>query len=321
MRLSDHEKLVLAAAELLADAPATTLQKATGLRQHTIRYSLSRLRQRQIIRQIPLINPFIFGLQLYNIFFSIGAERRTQREAFIKMLAMEPEVTWIGEFGGEFQYGIAVMARSMGAVVDLMNRLAKRYEKIFFDKSISLQYATTVYHRKYLTSKVLRIRPRRLESSANSPVIHLDDLDRKILQALTESDDMSLRKVAQKVGIAHSTFQLRLNKLSEVGAIVGSILVIDTAAFDVQGFKLLLYARGLSYELDQALQKFCAQHPNVIYLIECLGSWDFEIGVEVMHAEEVSEIIQQLYDNFGEQLRAIKVLSKFRDLKVKWFPS
>ena len=321
MRLSENEKLVLAATELLADAPAATLQKATGLRQHTIRYSLSRLRQRNVIRQIPLINPFVFGMQLYNIFFSIGAERRSQRDSFIKMLLSEPEVTWIGEFGGEFQYGIAVMARSMGDVVNLMNRLAKRFERIFFDKSISLQYATTVYHRKYLTSKILRIRPRRIESSTGAPAVMLDALDRKMLQALSESDDMSLRKVAQKVGVAHSTFQLRLKKLSEIGAIVGSMLVVDSAAFDAQGFKLLLYARGLSYELDQALQKFCAQHKNVIYLIECLGSWDFEIGVEVMHAEEVSEIIQQLYDSFGEQLRAIKVLSKFRDLKVKWFPS
>jgi hypothetical protein len=58
----------------------------------------------------------------------------------------------------------------------------------------------------------------------------------------------------------------------------------------------------------------------VVYLFECFGVWGFELGVEVPAQEDVSVIMQELYEAFGSSVTNIKLLTKFRYPKVRWFP-
>jgi hypothetical protein len=44
------------------------------------------------------------------------------------------------------------------------------------------------------------------------------------------------------------------------------------------------------------------------------------VGVEVSKAEDVSPIMQEMYEFFGASINTIKLLTKFRYPKVRWFP-
>ncbi len=317
MKLTDKERVVLAAAELQVEAPMPLLRKETGLREHTIRYALRRLIQREVATPIPLVNLQILGHTIFNIFFSVGAEKRSARQGLLKALIDAPEVVWVGEFGGEYQYGIAVVGTHIGTALDLLAQLSKKYQNVFFEKSVAIQSSVTVYHRKYLSSKRFSVKP--LTCRYTREIVEIDDLDRKILTGLASHGQDSHRQIALKLHIPLSTFELRVTKLKEAGVIVGQILAVNCAAFGMQGYKLLVYAKGMNLELARGLGRFCEQHRNVVYLIECIGSWDFEVGVEVTHPQEVTEIVQELYEEFGSLVHTIRLLNKFSDVKFRWF--
>ena len=102
--------------------------------------------------------------------------------------------------------------------------------------------------------------------------------------------------------------------------IAGEIMAVDSAALGLLSFKLLVYVKGLDPALSKRMHAFCAQHEHCVYLIECLGAWGFEIGVEVPQAEMANDVIQQVYDEFGDSISTIKTLTKFRYPKYTWFP-
>jgi DNA-binding Lrp family transcriptional regulator len=176
----------------------------------------------------------------------------------------------------------------------------------------------TVYPRRYLSPKRFSVKP--LQSKFTKDQVELDDLDYKILLQAAQPGEVSNRQLAQKLAIPASTVDLRIRKLTERGVITGQFLAIDCTKYGYQPFKLLVYGKGINPDLSAELQKFCDRHPNVVYLIECLGNWDYEIGVEVSQTEEVTRIMQEIFEEFGAQVNTIKLLTKFRDIKFRWFP-
>ena len=318
MKLSDKEATILAAAELRAAAPISLLRKESGYRDHTIRYVLRILQKRGVITPVPFINLHVLGYTIYTMFFSLGSEKRGNREALQKLLLDTPEILWVGEFGGEYQYALGFCVHRFSSMVEVLRGLSKKFPNIFFDKAISVQISSTIFPRKYLTSKKMSVKP--LTVTFDKAVCEIDDLDKKILSALTSYSELSYRQLAIKLQMPLSTLELRVKKLREKGVICADIFVFEPSHFQLQSYKLLVYTKGLDPHLSSEMFKFCEAHPNITYLIDGLGSWGYEIGVEVRDAESVTSIIQDIHETFGNLINAVKMLTKFRYPKVRWFP-
>lgn len=318
MKLNEKEAAVLACAELRADASMEVLCRETGLREHVIRHALRRLRERQIITPVPFINLHRIGLTIYSVYFTASFEGGATKQSLIKSLVSSPDILWVGEFGGEYQYGMAFCAQRLPHLLEFLRTLSKRHKSIFFEKAVSVQISSTIFPRRYLSRKRFNVEP--VTVTFDKDVVEIDETDTKILSALTTHSDLSHRQLALKVQIPLSTVELRLRKLKDRKVIAAEILFVDPAAFDRQSYKLLVYTKGLDPQLTSQMHKFCAQHEDISYLIECFGSWGFEIGVEVARADQVSVVMQELYEHLGSSINTIKLLTKFRYPKVRWFP-
>jgi len=318
MKLTDKEATILAAAELRAQAPIEILRKESGYREHIVRHALRRLREREVIRPLPVINLHQIGFSVYNVFFSSAALGKAARQALVKSFVSAPEVMWVGEFGGEFHYGVAFCARRPAHVIDFLHGISRKHKDVFLEKAVSLTISSTLYPRRYLTSKKLSVEPIYIRYT-NDPV-EVDELDMRILGALSTFGDLSHRQLASKVRTPLSTLELRIKKLREKKVIVGDIYVVSPSKFERQSYKLLIYTKGIDPELSKKMHSFCSQHPDVVYLFECFGVWGFEMGVEVPAQEDVSVIMQEVYEAFGSSVTNIKLLTKFRYPKVRWFP-
>ena len=318
MKISEKEATILASAELRANAPISVLRKESGYREHSIRYALHSLVNRQVITPIPFINLHRLGYTIYHLFFTVGGERRGQQDALIKSFIASPNVLWVGEFGGEFQYGVGVCAKRLPPLIEFLTAISNKHKAIFHDKAISVQVSSTVFPRRYLTSKRFSVSPITVTFDKKE-VVEIDDLDSKILSGLTTYAHLSHRQLALKIQIPLSTVELRLAKLRERGIIAGEIYAVDAGKFNMESFKLLVYTKGLDAELSTRMFNFCSRHKNVTTLIDCLGSWGYEVNVEVVRPEEVTRIIQDMYEHLGDSIHTIKTLTKFRYPKVRFF--
>ena len=89
---------------------------------------------------------------------------------------------------------------------------------------------------------------------------------------------------------------------------------------NLQSYRLLLATRGMSSELSSRLYNFAKEHPRILHYIECMGAWDYEMGVEVERSSDVTDIIRSLYEEFGAELQSIKFLQIFKHLKYAAYP-
>jgi DNA-binding Lrp family transcriptional regulator len=319
MKLSSKESKILSAVELRADLTIPEIRKLVGLREHTIRYALRQLEERKVISRIPFINLFALGYTSHNIFFSLGSESRKYRQSFIDALIQTPSVVWIAEMGAEFEFGIEIICQHFSEVRTILGKLTQKFGNIFQQKSVSSQFSVTLLSRGYLSETKTKAKP--LTMNRGGERVEIDELDHKILVAISSFRNESHRKLAEKLKVPLSTFELRISKLRNAGILTGYFYSVQPSKFDYETFKILVFGRGLNPQFTQKLLACAAQHPNMISVIECFGSWDYEINVEVSRPQQAAQIARELYAEFGDEIISLKVLSKFQDIKTTLYPS
>ncbi|MCB0353213.1 MAG: Lrp/AsnC family transcriptional regulator [Bdellovibrionales bacterium] len=319
MRLSRKESDVLACVELRANLSMPEIRKETGYRDHTIRYALKQLEDRGIATPIPFVDLSKLGFTLYNVFFSFSSDKKQLKQQFLKELNQTGPIVWVAEFGGDFQYALEICARHISEVQSTLSALTEKFGNIFFQKSVSTQFAAHLLPRRYLSSKSASSKP--LSIYQTGVTEKTDELDHRILEALAGNGGSSHRRVAQLLEMPLSTLELRVKKLREKEIISGYFYAVRPDQYGYGSYKLLVFGKGISPKLGQRLLQYGTQHPNIVSMYECLGNWDYEIGVEVPSPKDVPQVIQELYETFGDEINNIQMLSKFDDLKIRPFPS
>lgn len=316
MKLTDKELQILSLVELNADQPTTKLQKLTGLRSHTIHYALHKLETAGIIRRVPFINMHVLGYQDYAIYFSLAALDQHKRDDLISTLTKSHFITFLAEFGGDLQYGLAVYAKNVLEFLDFLNAISEKFKDVFFHKSFSIRISLTRFSRQYLYPDTPR---QALGGTLTKETIKIDAIDEKILAALTEMSTLSYREMAERLKLPFSTFHARVQALERRQILGGHTLFIDTNKLGLHMFELLVYAKGLNPQLRDQVYDFCFAHPNTTYFVHCIGEWDFEIGLEVKDPSEANNFVQGLYEKFGADLQTVKILPMFKYLKYAFY--
>ena len=324
LKLSKMDREVLLFSQLHADASAAAIAKKAKCREYTVRRCLARLEEAGAIQRYPYINIYPLGFAEYGIFFSLASGKK-HRSKLLSTLEELDRVSWLMELGGDFQFGIALCARGAGEIIDTFDQLSAQFGEIFFEKSVAVRAGWHLFPRRYLSTTKLQDGPLSCgrmsdKKTQSAPPTTIDELDHLILSTLSTISYSSYRDVARTLSIPHSTLMHRLKQLTERGILRGFAYGVNAGVFGMQTYRLLIYMKRISLEAKRELHAFCRQHRNVFAFIECLGSWDFELKVEVESAEQLTEVMELLYERFGTALQTIKVLTVLQTRKLEFYP-
>jgi DNA-binding Lrp family transcriptional regulator len=316
--LPQKEKAVIYAVQLQAESPVSRIRKITGYRDHTIRYFMQRALEHGVMRRRCFINLNVLGYTQYQIYFSLSSKEKGSRAGVIQTLIGSERVSWLGELGGEYQYGVNLCAKSIGQVWEFLDQLSARFGSIFFEKVLALRISLSYFGNKYLSTKKRPVKS--LSYGVAQQTVALDEVDHKILCLLTRGGYDSWRHMARMLAMPQTTLDYRLKKLQQSGVVVGHYYEVPPSKIGMQSFILLVCVKGISREFKDAFYKFCEAHINVVVLIHSIGSWDFEVVVDVEEAQRITVVTQEIYDRFGASLNWIKILPSFGYPKVLEYP-
>jgi DNA-binding Lrp family transcriptional regulator len=224
----------------------------------------------------------------------------------------------VGLLGGDYQFGVSVCVKTIRELSEFLDRLSSKFGNVFFEKSMAAIGNLTHFRMKYLSSK--RGSRDFLSIVDSGDRLAIDETDHEILKSLSSGKASSLREIERETGIAHSTVEYRIKRLEANGVIIGYSYLVDTSVLGIQMYLLLLYVKAVEKSFKAALFDFCKTHRNVNFLIEYLGAWDYEVGVEVETSKEIISIIEDFYMRFGDVLNTIRVMQVFEYPKVSKYP-
>jgi DNA-binding Lrp family transcriptional regulator len=125
---------------------------------------------------------------------------------------------------------------------------------------------------------------------------HIDDIDRKLVDALRTDGRMSLTDLADAVNLSRSTAHARVQRLREDGVITGFTAQVDPAAIGL-GVAALVFI-GIDQHDWRALRDTLLAVPGVEYLAMCAGRFDLMMLIR-------SSTIAAMRDVLLEQVQRI----------------
>ncbi|HQH29163.1 MAG TPA: winged helix-turn-helix transcriptional regulator, partial [Oligoflexia bacterium] len=219
MRLTEKEALILYSAQLRANAPVSSLRKTTGYREHTIRYAINTAQRSGLIRAGCFVNLCLLGFTHYEVYFSLSSERNFSREHLLKALIASEKVSWVGDLGGEYHYGLNLCVRNVQEVSDFLEQLSSSLGLCYLEKAFAARLALSFFGNKYLAPR--KLTPGKLSYSTTYERIQIDETDHRIMREIVRAGEKSRRDIARSIALPFSTVENRIKKLEQQKVIVG----------------------------------------------------------------------------------------------------
>lgn len=137
----------------------------------------------------------------------------------------------------------------------------------------------------------------------------MNEIDRRIVQALAEDARRSFADIGQKVGLSAPAVKRRVDRLRAEGAIAGFTVRVDPAAlgWETEGFVEIFCSRNTSPE---AIHRGLSRYPEVASASTVTGEADAIAQIfasDMRHFERVLERIAG--EPFVERTKSVLVLS------------
>ena len=318
INLTARERDVFALLEFDLEKGAEKIAKQLRIPSSTVSYTLRRLIDRDIIRPRCFINSFKLGLHDVGFFFSLSEQSKSSREKLIQRFKQDPSVAYFGSVLGDYQYVAVILCHGLSEFSTIIARLTADHGEIISDKCIVPRLSVRRFARKYMNPRLASKNILMLESSDGEHKI--DPTDEKLIMALGNNPFKSLRELARLTGLPLATVDRRVKQLRNAGVIQGFFYDLNIGRLGIQSFRLLVRIQGLSCSVRQKVIDLCSRHSLASYLIEVLGSWDFEIGIETTDPRNISSFVEELYSATECRVSEVKVLTELEDFICRHYP-
>lgn len=319
MKLSEVDLEIVGASFLRADAPASELAHATGHSSSRVRRARERLCEDQLLQSYHFIDVYQLGFQHFGLFFRLSpGERGATRAEVRAALVASPHVSWVVEVGGEFDFGVSVFARSAAEAAAFIENSPVLSSSSISNRLVAVRNRLVHFTPKFLSRCGASQRP--LEWGGVVSQHSVDDLDHAILAELSLHGNRTEELLAAALQIQRTTLRYRLSGLRQREILRGRVHILDYARLGIGSFYMLLSIRAMNEHRTAQFVEFCRQHPNILFLVECLGSWNAELGVNVHSNAEVVGLTEELKSFLGGALQEIRCLTVFSYPKVANYP-
>lgn len=312
--LSQRECAIMKAVQLNGQATYEEIGTLTDMEKHGVRYTLTALEQRGVIRRYTLINKFRLGFLKVGMYVATRSTPGVTTKAF-RNLTQKEFIVSVVELMGQYDYFLSLAVTSFAELQTRINEIVDEVGTFITEKKIAIRNSLYLFRRDYL-SPINVPEPKYLAYTLSVEQTAVDETDRAILDTLTQRGHPSASEIAGETHMPVSTVKVRLKKLIEHKVIVGFPVSIDPHFLGMLSFELFLTVKGMAGTIFQeTLLSFCQDHPHIVGLTHSIGGWDYEVRVEVKNETQNKEIMEHIRYVFSEYIvecQCVQVLSELK---------
>lgn len=319
--LDQKDKKLLQAIELQARLGTSILAKKVGLSQEGVYYRLKRLEEKGIISgYMALLNFAKFGYTGYAVFSRFQNITPEKKQSILKQLQEHDHIYWIAEWGGKYDLSFALMAKNIIHFNKMFTEISTEYAEVLKDFTVSIRVELIQFPRKYfLEQKSVSSKAPYFGKDLQAEI--LDALDQEILRELGKNARISLLELAKKINKPASTITNRVKHLEKMQVIQGYASHVHCQAFGWESYQLFLNTHNLTEQNKKKLLSYCQLHSHIVYFIETVGKWNFEIIYEVENQKQLQDFIIDIRTVFAEIIADLESIILFNHyVKYNQYP-
>ena len=309
--IDSKDRAIIYQLDLDARQSVSRLSKKVKLNRRVVCYRIERMQKQGILQKFLLfVNIPKTGYIVTTIFSRFHDTQLKDEEVIIDYLKKKKQVGWLASMDGRFHVGFSIYCKNIKEATEFFDEFRDTYGHFLSD----IQTANTVmawrFPRKYLCDGDCEEKGSPPKDAAFK-LEELDQTDRKILAALGEDARMRAVEIARKAGVSADAVADRISKLKGSGVIYRLGIILDNLSLNRRLFRTFITFQNLN-KVKEKFLNYCYEHPNAIQLKRMLGSWEWEVDLEVKDETELRRINSEFKEHFKDAVSATSFVTIYK---------
>ncbi len=293
--------------------------KKIGLSQEVTFNRVNKLLEQNIIKRFQTVVAISkIGFVAPKIYLQLQNTSKKEIEELQNYLIQHKKVFWFGICQGRWDLIIGYWSKNAFEFGELMDELLNKFSKIILEREITFGKDTIQFNRKWLYPTQSEIIETKFESKLEKN--KLDHIEEEILKYLANNARLTTTELAKLINITPSIIRYKLKQLETKQIISGYKLALNTHKLGYENCKAFIYFKNITEKRKKELIQFCKQHPQIINIVLCVGSWDFEIEMEVKNFEQYYTIMEDIKEIFKDIIKNYESVIFKDEPKQAFFP-
>lgn len=319
IKLDKKDKIILYELDKNSRQPLSRIAKKVQLKRESILYRLKKYLEEGIIRNyLTVIDMSKLGFTHYKIYLKLHNISEEQERNLVQDLSKNPFISWISSCDGAYSLILGIKARNMIELNKTIKEINNKYWNFILKQDITIIINANHFYRDYLIEQKVTTE-RKIEWGGISKEVRLDDINIRILDLLCENSRINAVEIASKLNISPDAVIQRIKKLENSQVITHYMIWPNVTKLKGIFYKVLVSLHNITNEQEKKLYSYCLQNPNIVYTVNCLGDWQFEIDIEVENVEEFRELIRDFLNNFSDIVSDYSPLNIYEEYKFRFF--
>ncbi len=143
----------------------------------------------------------------------------------------------------------------------------------------------------------------------------LDKKDKDLLKILNQNARISQTRLSKLAHISRELAAYRIKKLEKEKFISGYNLIISNTKLNFKTYTILIKIQNVTNEALERICSFIKKNRNIKYFDRCSGDWDLILTIAVKNKFGLSDFIEEINEEFGENIAENHVLINIVPLK------
>lgn len=314
------DKSILGELELNARISYSKLGRNIRKSQQRVSYTVNSLMERDIIQKfLTLTDFFKIGILDFRVYFKVNFLGQKEFDLLIDYLVSDKYTSWVATCGGRHDIICTFFTKSPSQLNANLRTIMAKFPNLLQDYNVLTTISIRDYGRKYLVKKTDSIPE--IKIGGRDTTLVLDDIDKKILNELSEDARKSSVVISNKLNMSSKTVIERIKKLTNKGMIVGYKPMINAREMGYIPGLLLIKYHNVTPEMVRRLKVYLKGHPNVVEIAKTLGRWDVEVFIEASGSMELRSIEMGIRQKFVSIIQKIESVPIYRCHKKNYFPN
>ena len=303
LKVDNRDKEILR----LLNKDARMSSKAIGMQINSSRevtdYRIKRLLKSGLISSyITIINDQVLGFNAYLLLLQLQNYTKEDEERIISFLAGHPFIKWVLKCGGDFDFQTIVVSRSPQELARIIDEIDSFCGKMLRKYNLALVINLLVPENlDFLLPK----KEQQFEFPSQKPVsrTNIDKKDALLLKHLSMDGRGSVVKLAQQIGLSADATNKRIRRLKKEGVIKKFQAVVDLSKLNYLLYSVLFKINNYSPQKESQIRTFLQSVPNITFAERIIGEWDLRMQISCETPQKLEEILQQIRQFLGEDLK------------------
>jgi DNA-binding Lrp family transcriptional regulator len=299
MKLDKYDKKILFYLDVNSREKLTNIAKSVRLSKQTTLNRIKRLEKEEIIiKPIVALNFNRLGYNPIKLYFKL---QNIDDEIIIKIIEFwkSKSSVWIASCYGVYDFAVTLLIEDMLKLEQDYFEFINVFEKNILNKELLILYNTSMLTRKYLLED--NIPKKEIIHTTDNKKYKLDLIEHKIIKELANNSRISTLEITKKTKLTRDIINYRIKKLEKENIIQQYKLCLNMNKMNFILYKILLKTKNIN-KMSKKLRLYALNNRNTIQYLKLIGSWDFELELEVDSEKSLQDILFDIRKQFSEDL-------------------